>query len=47
MPNIRFMTIKLIKELSTKFENTSSYNDIKNNIGNLINDSDKDVKYFA
>lgn len=47
VPNIRFVTIKLIKELAPKFENSSSYNDIKNNIGNLINDADKDVKYFA
>ncbi|EGR33470.1 phosphorylase phosphatase, putative [Ichthyophthirius multifiliis] len=47
VPNIRFSTIKYFKEIAAKIENQNVLNDIKTNISNLINDSDKDVKYFA
>lgn len=47
VPNIRFITIKILKELASKIDSAQVLNDIKSNIGNLLNDSDKDVKYFA
>ncbi|KAL4433336.1 hypothetical protein ABPG74_017440 [Tetrahymena malaccensis] len=47
VPNIRFITIKILKDLASKIDNASIQNDIKSNISNLTNDNDKDVKYFA
>lgn len=47
VPNIRFLTVKILREIGSKIETSSVVNEIRNSIGGLLNDSDKDVKFFA
>ncbi|EGR34557.1 protein phosphatase 2 regulatory subunit A, alpha isoform, putative [Ichthyophthirius multifiliis] len=47
VPNIRFIQVKILKEILGKIDNQNIQNEIKQQVSNLVNDSDRDVKYFA
>ncbi|CAK61709.1 unnamed protein product (macronuclear) [Paramecium tetraurelia] len=47
VPNIRFVSIRVAKSLSKKIDNQQTLNQIKQAINELVEDPDRDVKFYA
>ena len=47
VPNVKFVSAKVIRSLGEVFAANNMSNDIQSSLRKLENDSDKDVKYFA
>jgi serine/threonine-protein phosphatase 2A regulatory subunit A len=47
VPNIRFTVIKMLSDLSKKFDSPNVRAEMKQNINQVINDPDRDVRSIA
>lgn len=47
MPNVRLVSIRVLKELAKRFETTGLKDQIKKALMSLTEDPDKDVKFYC